>query len=156
LLLFTPRVDRSNSLATKILLLPKVKSLIIGLAIGLLTLATISCTKSGQYEKIVPSEETSRSERVTKPLNHHQIEEAMLEDLISKDAVVKYVMESWPLQLSLQTSGGDEQVALAEETVIKRAGVRVAPGVIEPGQRVRVTMRTTNGYRIVSELEIFP
>ena len=79
----------------------------------------------------------------------------MSKELISIDAVVKHVMESWPLQLSLQTSSGDEQVALAEETVIKRAGVKVDPGVINPGQRVRVTMRTTDGYRIVTELEIF-
>ena len=79
----------------------------------------------------------------------------MPEDFISIDAIVKHVMESWPLQLSLQTSAGEEQVALAEQTVIKRVGVQVDPGMIQPGQKVRVTMGTTDGYRIVTELEIF-
>lgn len=70
------------------------------------------------------------------------------------DAIVKYVMESWPLQLSLQTPAGDEQVALDENAIIKRAGVRVDPGLLRPGQRVRVTIRTTDGDQIVTELEI--
>lgn len=79
----------------------------------------------------------------------------MPEEFISINATVKHVMESWPLQLSIRTSAGEEQVALAEQTVIKRAGVRVDPGMIQPGQQVLVTMRKTDGYRIVTELEIF-
>ena len=70
------------------------------------------------------------------------------------DAIINNVMESWPLQLSLQTPAGNEQVALDENAIIKRTGVRVDPGVIRPGQRVRVTIRTTDGDRIVTELEI--
>jgi hypothetical protein len=70
------------------------------------------------------------------------------------NAIVKYVMESWPLQLSLQTPTGDEHVALDENAIIKHAGVRVDPGVLRPGQRVGVTIQTTDGDRIVTELEI--
>ncbi len=94
-------------------------------------------------------------EKAAEPINRPQLRKAMSEKLISIDAVVNHVMESWPLQLSLQTSTRNEQVALSEETTVKRAGVRVDPGTIQPGQRVRVTMRTTENYRVVTELEIF-
>lgn len=126
----------------------------IRLLIGLLALVTPSCIEGGQYGKIVTGEKTSSSEKVTELTNHPLLKEAMPENLISIDAVVNHVMESWPLQLSLQTSAGDEQVALAEETIVKRAGVQVDPGAIQPGQRVRVIMRTTESYRIVIELNI--
>jgi hypothetical protein len=70
------------------------------------------------------------------------------------DAIVEHVMESWPLQLSLQTPAGKTQVALSENVIIKHAGVRVDPGGLRPGQRVQVTIHTTNGDQVVTELEI--
>lgn len=63
-------------------------------------------------------------------------------------------MESWPLQLSLQTAIGEEQVALAENTIVICAGARVDPGALKPGQRVKVTIQTTGSDQIVTELEI--
>jgi hypothetical protein len=68
------------------------------------------------------------------------------------EATIVQIMESWPLQLVLQTPAGREQVVLAENIRIERAGVLVDPGVLQPGQRVRVLMRTPRGE--IAELEI--
>ena len=61
------------------------------------------------------------------------------------DAIVLGVMESWPLQLSLATEGGTEQVALDEGTLVTRAGRKLDPGALRPGQRVRVVIREPEG-----------
>ena len=68
------------------------------------------------------------------------------------ESTIVHIMESWPLQLALQTPAGREQVMLAENVRIQRAGVLVDPGELQPGQRVRVLIRTTKGK--VAELEI--
>lgn len=48
--------------------------------------------------------------------------------------------------------GALREVALTEDIHIRRAGVRVDSGVLRPGQRVRVLMRTTRGE--IAGLEI--
>jgi hypothetical protein len=68
------------------------------------------------------------------------------------EATIVHIMESWPLQLALQIPDGHVQVMLAEKVRIKREGVLVDPGALQPGQRVRVLLQTTNGA--VAELEI--
>lgn len=68
------------------------------------------------------------------------------------EATVINIMESWPLQLALQTPAGREQVALAENVLIQRAGIPVDPSALRPGQTVRLLKRTTRGE--VAELEI--
>jgi hypothetical protein len=62
------------------------------------------------------------------------------------------IMESWPLQLVLQTPAEREHVVLAENIRIRRAGVLVDPGVLQPGQHVRMLMWTARGE--IAELEI--
>lgn len=69
------------------------------------------------------------------------------------DATIVYIMESWPLQLVLQTSTGREHVSLAEDAYIQHAGKRVDPGVLHPGQRIRVVQHTT--MMQIAEMEIF-
>lgn len=61
-------------------------------------------------------------------------------------------MESWPLQLALQTANGVEHVMLAEGATIRRSGILVDPGVLRPDQSVRVLRRTPQGE--IAELEI--
>ena len=61
-------------------------------------------------------------------------------------------MESWPLQLALQTPTGLEHVALAADARIQHAGASVDPSALSPGQRVKVLKRTARGE--VAELEI--
>jgi hypothetical protein len=70
------------------------------------------------------------------------------------EATVLHIMESWPLQLVLQTPAGREQIVLAENARIQRNGVPASPGALQPGQRVRVLIQTTNGARRIAELEI--
>lgn len=48
------------------------------------------------------------------------------------------VMESWPLQLTVQTQGGRCHIELLTETVVSRSGQRVEAGELKPGVRVRI------------------
>lgn len=68
------------------------------------------------------------------------------------EATIIHIMESWPLQLALQTPDGREQVSLAENVVIQRAGKVVDPSALHPGQPVRLLKRTSRGE--IAELEI--
>lgn len=68
------------------------------------------------------------------------------------EATIEYIMESWPLQLVLQTPHGREHVALAENARIQRAGMQVDPGDLQPGQHVRIVSQTSQGT--IAELEI--
>lgn len=68
------------------------------------------------------------------------------------EASIVHIMESWPLQLVLQTATGREHAALAEDARIHHVGRRVDPGALQPGQRVRVLLRTNEMQ--IAELEI--
>lgn len=116
--------------------------------------ASSGCIRGTQYDKVSSGRGNSPSEQSPEAKAQQQIGKSTPPDLISMDAVIDNVMESWPLQLTLQTSTGKEQVALAKNTIIKRAGVGVDPGVLKPRQRVRAKIQTTNGDRIITELEI--
>jgi hypothetical protein len=48
------------------------------------------------------------------------------------------VMETWPLQLSVDVGGRTRQVALAEGTVITSEGQPADAGRLLPGRRIRV------------------
>jgi hypothetical protein len=61
-------------------------------------------------------------------------------------------MESWPLQLDLESPAGREQVMLTENASIRRGGALLDTGALRPGQRVRVVQRTAKGA--IAELEI--
>ena len=63
------------------------------------------------------------------------------------------IMETWPLQLVLQTSAGKVQMMLAENTNIKHGREEnLDPGKLRPGQHVRVLKQAANGA--IAELEI--
>lgn len=63
------------------------------------------------------------------------------------------IMETWPLQLVLQTSTGKVQMMLAEDTNIKHGREEhIDPGKLRPGQHVRVLKRAASGA--IAELEI--
>jgi len=70
------------------------------------------------------------------------------------EPTIVHIMESWPLQLVLQNQAVKEQVVLDENVRIYRAGVLVDPGVLRPGQHVRVLRRSTDSQTKVMELEI--
>lgn len=80
---------------------------------------------------------------------------SMLSTHLSAYCVVKAkilrIMESWPLQLVLQTATGVKHVVLAEGATIRHRGLLVDPGALRPGQSVQVLMRTSKGE--VAELE---
>ena len=48
------------------------------------------------------------------------------------------VMESWPLQLVVDTSSGPLGVLLAEETRIMQRGHPASPNALMPGGRIRL------------------
>jgi hypothetical protein len=55
------------------------------------------------------------------------------------DGIVRGVMESFPLQLQVESGGRIRQVALGDGTRVSRDGARVDPGTIMPGDRVRIS-----------------
>lgn len=73
-------------------------------------------------------------------------------DILVVEATIRRIMESWPLQLALQTATGVEEFMLAEGATIWRSGILVDPGALRPGQSVRVLLRTPRGE--IAELEI--
>ncbi len=68
------------------------------------------------------------------------------------EATIIQIMESWPLQLSLQTAAGIEHVMLSEDVTIWRAGDLVYPGALLPHQSIRVLIWTAQGE--IAKLEI--
>lgn len=68
------------------------------------------------------------------------------------DAIIVHIMESWPLQLVLQTSTGRDHVALTEDVYIRQSGRRIDPGALQPGQHVRVVRRTATLQ--IAEMEV--
>lgn len=54
------------------------------------------------------------------------------------DGTVVSVMESWPLQLVVETEAGPRQVALRSDTVITAEGQPVEANRLVPGVRVRI------------------
>ena len=47
-------------------------------------------------------------------------------------------MESWPLQLTLESEGAVYHVSLSLETVFTRGPATMEPGALLPGQRVEI------------------
>jgi hypothetical protein len=68
------------------------------------------------------------------------------------EATILRIMESWPLQLALQTPAGIEHVMLTESATIRHSGILTDPGALRPGLSIRVLMRTPRGE--IAELEI--
>jgi hypothetical protein len=69
-------------------------------------------------------------------------------------ATIIDIMESWPLQLKLQTPTGQEQVMLDENVRIYHAGLLVDPNKLRPGQHVQVLTRSISHNKRISEIEI--
>ncbi|NJM17348.1 MAG: hypothetical protein HC836_04495 [Richelia sp. RM2_1_2] len=59
------------------------------------------------------------------------------EQMIISGKIVQ-VMESWPLQLSVETSSGSYDVQLLEDTKITRQGQEVKPGELSPNMPVKI------------------
>jgi hypothetical protein len=68
------------------------------------------------------------------------------------EATIVQVMESWPLQLALQTADEVVHVMLAEKVSIMRKGLAVDPGALHPGQKIRVLSRTPQGSVLALEI----
>jgi len=71
---------------------------------------------------------------------------------IPMETTILNVMESWPLQISIQAPGGQETVALSEHARIRQAGVLIDPGSLRSGQRIRIVSRNSRGE--IVELEV--
>lgn len=71
---------------------------------------------------------------------------------------IQEVMESWPLQLAVDTNSGRYHVGLQPETRIEIGGVKVDPGDLKPGLTVLIKgtntgnlSMTANTIEILSE-----
>jgi hypothetical protein len=61
------------------------------------------------------------------------------------------VMETWPLQLSVNTREGVYQIALGETTAVTSEGVATEPAGLLPGRWVRVAGEPSNARAIKAE-----
>ena len=61
------------------------------------------------------------------------------------DGNIVRVMESWPLQLVVDTSSGRLGVLLTEETRIMERGRSVGPNALLPGEKIRLLGRSKPG-----------
>jgi hypothetical protein len=73
------------------------------------------------------------------------------------DGTIVLVMESWPLQLVVETEGGRQQVTLRSDTAITANGQPVEAGHLVPGTRVRIDGDASGTNALsASALEIIP
>jgi hypothetical protein len=61
------------------------------------------------------------------------------------------VMESWPLQLTVQTMQGTYHVALLDETQITQRAELAEPSALRPGARVRIEGRQSAASALVAK-----
>lgn len=67
------------------------------------------------------------------------------------DGTVVDVMETWPLQLSIQTADGLFHVVLSESTVITAEGRAVDAGAVRPGMAIEVRGESSGAQRMAAE-----
>jgi hypothetical protein len=67
------------------------------------------------------------------------------------EGTIVEVMESWPLQLTVETETGRYHVALLSETTITREGETVDPGELLPDLQVRVEGQRTGSSAISAQ-----
>lgn len=61
------------------------------------------------------------------------------------------VMETWPLQVSIDTAEGRRELSLHSETRVDSGGDPADPSLLAPGQRVRIeALPTASGLRVES------
>lgn len=68
------------------------------------------------------------------------------------DAIILNIMESWPLQLTINIHGDHKQFTLADQVTVLRGGKIVDPGQLRPGQKVRVSISETEASIISIEI----
>ncbi len=69
------------------------------------------------------------------------------------EGTVVEVMESWPLQLSVQAETTERWFTLSDEAVVVDKGDAADPGHIKPGQKIHVITDETNDA-IATEVHI--
>jgi hypothetical protein len=67
------------------------------------------------------------------------------------EGTIVEVMESWPLQLTVETETGRYHVALLSETTITREDETVDPGELLPDLQVRVEGQRTDSSAIIAQ-----
>jgi hypothetical protein len=55
---------------------------------------------------------------------------------------IRHVMESWPLQLVVDTPAGRLDVSLSEDTAVIKEGLSIGPNELSPGKSVRLLGRS--------------
>ncbi len=67
------------------------------------------------------------------------------------EGTIAEIMESWPLQLTVDAADGTIHVALLEETIITQNGESVAPGALTNGQKVRIEGESTGPNAMLAQ-----
>jgi hypothetical protein len=59
------------------------------------------------------------------------------------DAIILNIMESWPLQLTVDTQEGPKQFTLDRQVTVRERGNIVDPGKLRPGQKIQIVISET-------------
>ncbi len=94
------------------------------LSITALSLWPLGC---GAYRNLLPSDGLGAKAQVR-----------AIDKLMTIEGTIVEVMESWPLQLSVETRAGRYHVELLDETRITQEGRTASPGSLTPNLRIRV------------------
>ena len=84
----------------------------------------------GIFRDAVP---IGRSVSIRDPLVH-----ARPEAIMSIEGTIVQIMESWPLQLVIETEAGQQHVVLAPDAAITARGQTVLPEKLKAGVKVRI------------------
>ena len=79
------------------------------------------------------------------PADDQQVGEAM-----TIEGTIAEIMESWPLQLTVDVADGTIHVELLEETTITKNGEDVEPGTLTNGQTIRIEGENTGPNAILA------
>jgi hypothetical protein len=72
--------------------------------------------------------------------------------MVTLEGEITQVMESWPLQLVVETAEAQYDVALELDTRISKNGEPAAPSDLSPGLKVRISGPTTNqNYGLIAK-----
>ena len=92
---------------------------------------------------------------VSSPENPSDVEEPALAQPVGEtmtiEGTIAEIMESWPLQLTVDAADGTIHVALLEETIITQNGESVAPGALTNGQKVRIEGESTGPNAMLAQ-----
>ncbi|MEM7126527.1 MAG: hypothetical protein AAF702_09390 [Chloroflexota bacterium] len=122
------------------------------LAVPVLISMTIMSCQMDSDMPISSSGTSSNSVSIEK--THRPQADQQMEAEMNIEGEVIEIMESWPLQLTVETDSSLVHVELTEETIIMAQNETITPANLKIGQRVKVDGEGGNDVMIAQSIEV--